>query len=33
VVHVPTGTATTSITNFIASSASAAGNAVTLETV
>ena len=33
VVHVPTGTATTSITNFIASSASAAGNAVSLETV
>jgi hypothetical protein len=33
VVHVPAGTATTSITNFIASSASAAGNAVTLETV
>jgi hypothetical protein len=33
VVHVPTGTATTTITNFIASSASAAGNAVTLETV
>lgn len=33
VVHVPAGTATSSITNFIASSASAAGNAVTLETV
>jgi hypothetical protein len=33
VVHVPTGTATTSITNFITSSASAAGNAVSLETV
>jgi hypothetical protein len=33
VVHVPAGTATTSITNFIASSASAAGNAVSLETV
>jgi hypothetical protein len=33
VVHVPTGTSTTTITNFIASSASAAGNAVTLETV
>jgi hypothetical protein len=33
VVHVPTGTSTSSITNFIASSASAAGNAVTLETV
>lgn len=33
VVHVPAGTSTTSITNFIASSASAAGNAVTLETV
>jgi hypothetical protein len=33
VVHVPTGTATTSITNFIVSSASAAGNAVSLETV
>ena len=33
VVHVPAGTATTSITNFIVSSASAAGNAVSLETV
>ena len=33
VVHVPTGTSTSSITNFIASSASAAGNVVTLETV
>jgi len=33
VVHVPAGTSTSSITNFIASSASAAGNAVTLETV
>jgi hypothetical protein len=33
VVHVPAGTATSSITNFIASSASAAGNAVSLETV
>lgn len=33
VVHVPAGTSTTSITNFIASSASAAGNAVSLETV
>ena len=33
VVHVPAGTNTDSITNFIASSASAAGNAVTLETV
>ena len=32
VVHVPAGTATTSITNFIASSASAASNAITLET-
>ena len=32
VVHVPAGTATTSITNFIVSSASAASNAVTLET-
>ena len=32
VVHVPTGTATTSITNFIVSSASAASNTVTLET-
>jgi hypothetical protein len=32
VVHVPAGTATTSITNFIVSSASAAGNTVTLET-
>jgi hypothetical protein len=31
VVHVPTGTATTSITNFIASSATAAGNSVSLE--
>ena len=33
VVHVPTGTSTDSITNFIVSSASAAGNAVSLETV
>ncbi len=33
VIHVPAGTATTSITNFIVSSASAAGNAVSLETV
>lgn len=33
VVHVPAGTSTDSITNFIASSAAAAGNAVTLETV
>jgi hypothetical protein len=33
VVHVPAGTSTTSITNFIVSSASAAGNAVSLETV
>jgi hypothetical protein len=32
VVHVPAGTATTSITNFITSSASAAGNAVAVET-
>jgi hypothetical protein len=32
VVHVPAGTATTSITNFIVSSASAAGNAVAVET-
>jgi len=32
VVHVPAGTATTSITNFITSSATAAGNTVTLET-
>jgi len=32
VVHVPAGTATTSITNFIVSSASAASNAVSLET-
>ena len=33
VVHVPAGTNTDSITNFIAASASAASNAVTLETV
>lgn len=33
VVHVPAGTSTSSITSFITSSASAAGNAVTLETV
>lgn len=33
VVHVPAGTSTDSITNFIAASAAAAGNAVTLETV
>jgi hypothetical protein len=33
VVHVPAGTSTSSITNFIVSSASAAGNAVSLETV
>ena len=33
VVHVPTGTSTTSITNFIVSSCSAAGNAVSLETI
>ena len=33
VVHVPAGTNTDSITNFIASSASSAGNAVSLETV
>lgn len=33
VVHVPAGTSTTAITNFIVSSASAAGNAVSLETV
>jgi hypothetical protein len=33
VVHVPAGTNTDSITNFIAASASAAGNAVSLETV
>jgi hypothetical protein len=33
VVHVPVGTNTDSITNFIAASASAAGNAVSLETV
>lgn len=32
VVHVPAGTSTTSITNFIVSSASAAGNTVSLET-
>jgi len=31
VVHVPAGTATTSITNFIVNSCSAAGNAVALE--
>ena len=31
VVHVPAGTATTSITNFIVNSCSAAGNAVSLE--
>jgi hypothetical protein len=31
VVHVPAGTATTSITNFISSSCTAAGNAVSLE--
>ena len=33
VIHVPAGTATTSITNFIVNSCSAAGNAVSLETV
>ena len=33
VVHVPAGTSTSSITSFITSSASAAGNAVSLETV
>ena len=33
VVHVPAGTSTSSITSFITSSASAAGNTVTLETV
>ena len=33
VVHVPTGTSTTTITNFIVSSCSAAGNAVSLETI
>jgi hypothetical protein len=33
VVHVPTGTSTSSITTFITASASAAGNAVSLETV
>ena len=33
VVHVPAGTATTSITNFIISSVTAAGGAVSLETV
>ena len=33
VVHVPAGTATTSITNFIVSSVTAAGGAVSLETV
>ena len=32
VVHVPAGTSTTSITNFIVSSATAAGNTVSLET-
>jgi hypothetical protein len=31
VVHVPAGTATTSITNFVINSCSAAGNAVVLE--
>ena len=33
VVHVPAGTATTSITNFIVNSCSAAGNAVSLESL
>ena len=33
VVHVPAGTATTSITNFIVNSCSAAGNAVSLESI
>ena len=33
VVHVPTGTSTTSITNFISSSVTAAGGAVSLETI
>ena len=33
VVHVPAGTSTSSITTFITASASAAGNAVSLETV
>jgi len=33
VVHVPAGTATTSITNFIISSVTAAGGGVSLETV
>lgn len=33
VVHVPTGTSVSSITDFIVASASAAGNAVSLETV
>jgi len=33
VVHVPAGTSTTTITNFISASASAASNAVSLETV
>lgn len=33
VIHVPAGTATTSITNFIVNSCSAAGNAVSLETI
>jgi hypothetical protein len=33
VINVPAGTATTSITNFIVNSCSAAGNAVSLETI
>lgn len=33
VIHVPAGTSTTSITNFIVNSCSAAGNAVSLETI
>jgi len=33
VVHVPAGTSTSTITNFIVNSCAAAGNAVTLETV
>ena len=33
VIHVPAGTSTTSITNFIVNSCSAAGNAVSLESI
>jgi len=33
VIHVPSGTSTTSITNFIATSCAAAGNAVSLESL